>query len=186
MQPASTQPGDERAGAAPVLHRYSQTHRLWQHVIGSPHYRLLYAEYIVKHRIGNINTRRSYAVAKLHRGIDFIDQQTTFRIFQYIDCQNATTYRLSRANAYTIKFRGDRAVTGNCSAGGICHPVCAAAIDGADGSLPNDERTYITLWLCNMLLHIVDVVLVRAYRLLVFEYCLRCIVIINPCQQTTP
>src|SRR6266851_10351356 len=95
----SSQPGDERAGAAPVLHRYSQTHRQWQHVIGSPHYRLLYAaEYIVKHRIGNINTRGSYAVAKLHRGIDFIDQQTSLRIFQYINCQNATANRLCSAN----------------------------------------------------------------------------------------
>ncbi len=74
-QLASTQPVGGRAGAEPVRLRHSQSRQQWQHVVNSCHCLLAYTtEYIVEHRVGDIDARWCNAVAELHRGIDLIDQ----------------------------------------------------------------------------------------------------------------
>src|SRR5258708_64175 len=161
--------GAERSIAVRVLPRHRGTHREWLLVVDSSHRPLLYTtEYIVEHLVGNVHTGRSDAVAKLHRGIDFIDQQAALWVFQHVDCQDTASNRLSGTHAQAIKLRCDRTVAGNSAPGGIRYPVFAGAIDCADRTLSDDKGTNITQRLCNVFLYVVDVMLVGAKCLLVF------------------
>src|SRR6202035_3421609 len=85
-----------------------------------------------------------------------------------------------------IQFRRDGTVAGRCATCGIGDPVLAVAIDGADRALAHDEGTDIALRLGNILLDVVDMVRVRAERLLVFQHRLRRVAVIDASQQTPP
>src|SRR5438874_2148547 len=73
------------------------------------------------------------------------------------------------------------AIASNCTSSCICDPVFTCAIDCADGAITDDKCANISLWFCNMLLHIMDMMLGGAKCLLVFEYCLSRITVINSC-----
>src|SRR5436190_23293953 len=182
MLPVSIPHTDGRVEAVPILPRYSQTRRLWQHAVDSSYSLLTHAtEYIFKHLIGYINTSWSDAITELHCSVDFIDQQSTLWVFQHIDSQNASTYGLGRTYTQVSKLRSDRAIAGNSTSSCICDPVFTCAIDCADGAITDDKCANISLWFCNMLLDIMDMMLGGAKCLLVFEYCLSRITVINSC-----
>ena len=62
----------------------------------------------------------------------------------------------------------------------------AGTIDGTDGAVSDDKSANIALWLVDILLDIVDMMLIGAKRLLVFEHSLRGITVIDTRQQASP
>src|SRR5579884_178206 len=171
---------DERAGGAPVHHRYSQTRQRLRYVCDSSHHLRSYmAENVVEHSIGYINTCWRDTITKLHCGVDFINQQAALRVFQHVDSENAAAYSLRSSHTQAIQFRRNGTVAGNRATRCIRYPMLAGAIDGADSMISNHKGANITLRLGYVLLHIVNMVLVGAKRLLVFEDRFRRVTIID-------
>src|SRR5579884_2170506 len=187
----------ERAAGAPVRRRYSRSRPQWQRVSSShsspslpahcQNTACLYAfTHIIQHRAGDIDAGRSDAVAKLHGGIDLVDEQAALAVFQHINGQDTAANRLRRSHTQFVEFGCDGAVAGGRAARRVGDPVRAVAIDGADGALADDEGADVAQGLIDILLNIMDVVLVRAKRLLMFQHSLRRVAVVDARQQTPP
>src|SRR5579884_3933694 len=166
-QPAPVPRWDERAAGAPARHRYSQKRPQWRRVSSSysspslPAQRQDAASFyactdVVQYRAGDIDAGGGDAVAKLHRGVDLVDEQAALLIFQHVDRQNAAADRARRAHAQIVEFGRNRAIAGGRPARGVGDPVRAVAIDGADGALADDEGANVAQRLVDILLDVVD------------------------------
>src|SRR5262245_45215441 len=98
-------------------------------------------EHIVNHEGRDIDAGRVDAVAKFHRIVDLVDEETTVRVLEEIDRDNATTDRPRGAHADRVHFRRHWAIGCLAAARGIRDPVRRVAIDRADRLIADDEST---------------------------------------------